>query len=286
MSNALCIRGGGLATTGAGLVTIDVLLDGHSVRTRQGIVGFCTVLLVEGQQRTLFDVGHVGRRNVVLEALRQRGLTPDDIDNVVVSHAHWDHAQNLDVFANSKILIHPAERKYAQAPHPNDWATPAWSGSMLEHERERIVEIDEGFVIEPGVEVLHTPGHSVGSISLLAQTDAGACAISGDVLHYSLAAISQRNPVVFWDDAQATDSIKRIVEVADVIYPGHDRPFRVTPEQQIEYLRPLELTLFGVSGDDPGVVFEDAEQTYWVMPGVEEQPERLRSQPDVGAPTG
>lgn len=286
MSNAQCTRGFSPVLIGAGLVTIDVLLDGHSVRTRQGIVGFCTVLLVEGRERTLFDVGHVGRRNVVLEALRQRNLTPEDIDNVVVSHAHWDHAQNLDVFSRSKILIHPSERKYAQAPHPNDWATPAWSGSMLEHERERIVEIDEGFEIEPGVEVLHTPGHSVGSVSLLAQTDDGACAISGDVLHYSLAAISQRNPVVFWDDAQASASIRRLVEAADVIYPGHDRPFRVLPDQQIEYLRPLELTLFGVSGDDPGVVFEDAEQTYWVMPGVEEQPARLQSQPDPSSSRG
>lgn len=258
------------------MVSIDVLLDGQSVRTRQGIVGFCTVLLLEGRERTLVDVGHVGRRNVLVEALRARGLTPADIDNVVVSHAHWDHAQNLDVFGAAKLLIHPDERRYAAAPHPNDWATPAWTGSMIEHERERIVEVDEGFEIEPGIRVLHTPGHSVGSISLLVDSEAGVCAVSGDVLHYSEAALTERNPVVFWDADQASASIKRLVSESDLIYPGHDRPFRVTASRKIEYLRPLELTLFGVDPAEPGVTFEDAVQTYWVMPGSDEQQDRLR----------
>lgn len=257
------------------MVQIDVLLDGQSVRSRQGIVGFCTVLLLEGEQRTIVDVGHVGRRNVLVAALEQRGLTPDDIDNVVLSHAHWDHAQNLDIFRDAKILMHPDERLYAQQPHRNDWATPAWTGAMVENEHDRIVEVDEGFEIESGVTVAHTPGHSVGSISLYVETDLGVCAVSGDVLHYSLAALSQRNPVVFWSDQQATESIKRLVDEADVIYPGHDRPFRVTAGDRIEYLRPLELTFFGVSASEPGVTFEDVPQTYWVMPDIEEQPALL-----------
>ena len=78
------------------MVKIDVLLEGQRFKSRQGVVGYCSVLLFEGRQRTLFDVGHVGRRVVLLEALEQRGLSPADIDTVVLSHAHWDHAQNLD----------------------------------------------------------------------------------------------------------------------------------------------------------------------------------------------
>jgi len=256
------------------MVSIDVLMDGQSVRSRQGIVGFCSLILVEGRERTLVDVGHVGRRNVLIAALAQRGLTPGDIDNVVVSHAHWDHAQNLDLFGAAKLLIHPDERKYAGNPHPNDWATPAWTGDMVEHEWERLVEVEEGFEIEPGVRILHTPGHSVGSVSVLVDTEDGRCAISGDVLHYSEAALAERNPVVFWDDEQASASIRRIVAESDLIYPGHDRPFRLTASRKVEYLRPLELTLFGLAPSDVSV--EDVVQTYWVMPGVEDQPARLR----------
>lgn len=253
------------------MATIDVLLDGLRARTAQGLLGYCSLLLVEGEQRTLVDVGHVGRRNVLLEALARRGLAPDDIDTVLLSHSHWDHAQNLDAFGTSRILMHPDERRYSQAPHRNDWATPAWTGAMLENEAERIVEVDEGYEIEPGVRILHTPGHSVGSISLAVATDEGTAVVTGDVLHYATAALTRVNPIVFWNEQQATDSINRLVNMADVIYPGHDRPFRVTGDGEVEYLRDFELTVVNVDPDDPGFSVTSAPPAAFVMEGIEEQ---------------
>lgn len=253
------------------MVNVEVLLDGHRVRTGEGMLGFCSLLLVEGQGRTLIDVGHVGRRGALLDALTQRGLTPGDIDTVVLSHAHWDHAQNLDLFDASTILLHPDERRYAKAPHRNDWATPAWTGAMLSHEDPRIVEVDEGYEIEPGVRILFTPGHSPGSISVVADTDDGVSVITGDVLHYSAAALTRKNPLVFWNEEQATQSIDRLVGLADVIYPGHDRPFRITAAGEIEYLRPFEITLVNVDPDDPGFSIDRTVPAPYVMPGIEEQ---------------
>jgi glyoxylase-like metal-dependent hydrolase (beta-lactamase superfamily II) len=252
------------------MATIDVLLDGLGARTEQGLLGFCSLLLVEGEQRTLVDVGHVGRRTLLLDALAARGLTPADIDNVLLSHSHWDHAQNLDAFASSRILMHPLERRYSAKPHRNDWATPGWTGAMLEHEAERIVEVDEGFEIEPGVRVLHTPGHSVGSISLAVDTDDGTAAVTGDVLHYASAALTRKNPIVFWSEEEATTSINRLVDLADVIYPGHDRPFRL-PAGDIEYLRPYEFTVVNAKPDDPGFSVTSAPPAAFVMEGIEEQ---------------
>ena len=55
---------------------IDVLLHGLPFRMDVGVIGFCSVVLIEGKQRTLVDVGHVGRRTVLQAALQQRGLTP------------------------------------------------------------------------------------------------------------------------------------------------------------------------------------------------------------------
>lgn len=253
------------------MATIDVLLEGQRFRTTQGVIGYCSILLVEGEQRTVIDVGHVGRRVVLLDALERRGLASDDIDNVVLSHAHWDHAQNLDVFARSRILMHGDERRYAKAPHRNDWATPGWTGAMLSHEDPRIVEVDEGYEVETGVRILHTPGHSVGSISVAVDTSDGVAVVTGDVLHYGTAALTRQNPIVFWDDEQATKSIERLLDLADVIYPGHDRPFRLTATGELDYLRPYDLTLVNVQQDDPGFSVEQAPPAHWIMPGIEQQ---------------
>lgn len=250
------------------MVKIDVLLDGQPLRTTQGIVGFCTVVLIEGAQRTIVDVGHVGRRMPLKAALKMRGLTPADIDNVVVSHVHWDHAQNLDIFPDARILVHGSERRYAANPHPDDWATPAWSGRMLEIQR-RIEEVEEGDEIEPGVRIIHTPGHSVGSICVVAETEQGLAVVSGDVLHYGVAALTRKNPVVFWSEREASLSIDRVVEMADVIYPGHDRPFRLV-DGEVEYVKPFELTLAGVHAQMEGLSFDMTPYGGYILPGIKD----------------
>ena len=241
--------------------TIDVLLDGYPLRTDVATPGFCSVVLVQGQKRTLVDVGHVGRRTFLQEALKQRGLTPADIDVTVMSHAHWDHSQNFDLFDHAPMLVHPLERKYAHKPHHNDWATPRWTGAMIEFQ-SRVQEVEEGYEIEPGVWLMHTPGHSPGSIAVMVETNDGVCAVTGDVLHYSNVALSRVNPLVFWNEEQATRSIDRIVggrgchlpgprpplphgqggdRVHDALPPGHLRPGPQRPRRHVRPLAPPPL---------------------------------------------
>ena len=49
----------------------------------------------------------------------------------------------------------------------------------------------------------------------------------------------------------------RLVDLADVVYPGHDRPFRVA-DGQTEYLSAFSFTLTGVARDNPGLRAEPA----------------------------
>ena len=248
---------------------IDVLLHGFRFNTDAGIPGFCSVLLIEGKKRTLVDVGHVGRRVVLENALKERGLTAADIDMVVMSHAHWDHNQNFDLFEHAPLLMHPWERKYAQHPHKNDWSTPKWTGAMIER-HPTIVEVEEGYEIEPGVRVIHTPGHSPGSVCIVVDTDEGRCVLTEDVLLFAGQALTRTHPVVFWNEQQAIKSINRVLDEADIIYPGHDQPFRVV-KGKIEYLEPMRLTITGISKEEPGLVFGEATSSIYIMPGIEEQ---------------
>jgi glyoxylase-like metal-dependent hydrolase (beta-lactamase superfamily II) len=254
--------------------TLDVLLHGTSIRTDKGIAAFCSVVLVEGRTRTLVDYGHVGRRNALIKALADRGLTPGDIDQTVVTHAHWDHVQNFDLWLDKPLLIHPDERRYAQVPHRNDWATPAWTGAMLEIHPD-IVEVDEGYEIEPGVRIMATPGHTAGSNCVVVDTPDGTAVITGDVLHSASIALKGQCSAIFWNEAQARDSIARIMATADVIYPGHDRPFRIV-DGKPQHLAELELEVSGLDPTSPLIRFTNPTREEWVMPGIEDQvPERL-----------
>ena len=257
---------------------IDVVLDGFGINTDTARIALCEVILIEGTSangepvRILVDPAHVGRRTFLVEALASRGLTPDDIDMVVLTHGHWDHAHNIDVFAHAPLYLHPDERRYCARPHPNDWATPAWTGDILE--RMQIHEIADGDELIPGVGVVDLPGHSAGSIGITVQDEQGLSLIAGDALHYAGTALTRQPPLIFWDVGQAQASVDRAVMMADVIYPGHDRPFRLTADREIEYLRPFSLTITGTLPDRPGLRFDDTPRPSWVMPGLEDQPRR------------
>ena len=247
------------------MATVDVLLDGFSFRTNKGSPGFCSVTLVESDGRLiLVDPAHVGRRRELGAALEQRGLSEASIDAVVLTHAHWDHAQNFDRFAEAPVLLHPRERSYASAPHENDWATPAWTGLALEtHQLQEVVEGDE---IASGVRVIELPGHSVGSIGLVVETAAGTVCVSGDAVHSTWVLESRQPPIVFGSLSQARESVAKALSAADIIYPGHDQPFRIT-EDGADYLEPFALTITNLEPDREGLRFDSSPMSTWVMEG-------------------
>jgi len=254
---------------------VEILLQGFSLDTNVGLAGFCMVTLVEGvdangdRKRILFDPAHVGRRTLLWDALAKRGLGPKDVDGVVLSHSHWDHIQNIDVFDHAPIMIHPYERAYSLQPHRNDWATPAWTGTILE--RQKLVEVSDGDQLLQGVRVIDMPGHTPGGIGLSVETGAGLSVIAGDALHHARVALLGENPLIFWDRAAARDTIARVRKIADVIYPGHDRTFRVTKDNTIEYLEDFQMTISNVCDSLDDLDFEVTKPSQWIMPDIEEQ---------------
>ena len=249
---------------------IDVLMEGYSVGTDVGIIGFCSVLLIEGEKRVLFDSAHVGRRTYLLAQLEARGLTPADIDYQVLSHAHWDHVQNCDLFEGAPLLVHERELRYAHRPHPNDWATPKWTGAILD--LLETVEVGEGYEVMPGCRVIDLPGHSPGSIGLEVETDEGLCLVVGDAIHNAAVALRGQNPLIFWNEEQAAASIRRCVQSGALIYPGHDQPFWIR-NGEVRYRSEFRMTLTGVGPNKPGARFVEnpPPREPWIMPGIEEQ---------------
>lgn len=218
-------------------VSIQTVLQGYSLSSNLGSFAFCGITLIKGTKTTLVDTGHVGRRSILTERLKALGYGVNDIDQVVLTHAHWDHSLNIDVFPNAEILLHSNEREYVRNPKAEDYATPRYVSAMLESSKLR--EVHEGEEIDDGVRVLSTPGHSKGSLSLLVEQADGAAAVCGDALPNSLSVASHMPRLVFWNVEDAQRSIRTLLERAQAFYPGHDRPFRVDGSR-IHYLQPAE----------------------------------------------
>lgn len=236
---------------------IQTLLQGSSLNTSQGGIAFCAVNLIEGPdasgglRRVVVDTGSAGRVQALAQELSRRGLTGSDIDAVVLTHAHWDHMQNLDLFSRAAFFLHPAELDYIADPHPHDHATPRWTRAVLD--RYDIRTVVEGSELMSGVEVLAVPGHSAGTIALKVSTADGTAVITGDSVQSGLVAQRRRNPLVFWDVEQADRAIGRVIGLAEVIYPGHDRAFRMSTAGALEYLQEFELTVTGPTGELAGM---------------------------------
>ena len=99
----------------------------------------------------------------------------------------------------------------------------------------------------------------------------GVAVIAGDAIQNSTVAVQRRNALVFWDDMLASRTISKLLEIADIIYPGHDQAFRIDAGNKAEYVQEFRLTLTYVSPSQPGLNFdENPGPDHFVMPGIEQ----------------
>lgn len=216
------------------MANLDVLTYGFSFVTDQGGLGWSTIsLLTVGDRHMLIDTGPASRRPMLLQALRRHNLTLEQIDTVILTHLHWDHCQNTDLFRSARILLHPRELDYARNPNRGDTSAAWYIADMLG--KMNVEAVSDGDSVAEGVAIIDTPGHTKGHISVLAQVAGDKVLVAGDALPDS-GTVKRGMPVnIFWDVEDATESVQKMLDASQVFYPGHDRPFRLDGDQ-ISYL--------------------------------------------------
>jgi len=158
---------------------------------------FVNVIIVFGDKITLIDTGVKGSENTIFDYIRQNGYSIADIDRIILSHAHPDHigsAARIKELTGCKIVAHEGERAWIENIELQNQERPVPGFFNLV---DRSVIIDEfvvnGQVIDLGkkitVEVLHTPGHSSGMLSLLFREEGvlftgDAIPLKGDIPNY------------------------------------------------------------------------------------------------------
>ncbi|MFH1156255.1 MAG: N-acyl homoserine lactonase family protein [Pseudomonadota bacterium] len=112
------------------------------------------------------------------QGLALYGLTPDDIDIVIHTHLHADHCENDYKCSNARFFIHEKELQRIHDPHPLDYRY--LEDYILEiEENNQIIVVRGDTEILPGIQVVHTPVHTDGGLTLLIETTRGTAAITG-----------------------------------------------------------------------------------------------------------
>ena len=238
------------------MAKLDILTYGFAFTSDQGALGYSTVSLLEvDNRRILIDTGPAARRSWLLKALEDRGLGVEDIDTLVLTHLHWDHCQNADLFPGARVLVHPKELDYAKNPNPADGNSATYFLDVLR--KLKVEPISEGDAIADGISVIDTPGHTKGHISVRLEVDGEAALVAGDALPDG-GAVSRGVPYnIFWDVNDATESVEKMIDGSSLFYPGHDRPFRLT-DGNIDYLggpEQIEFVTSNEGGAAPKLVY-------------------------------
>jgi len=126
----------------------------------------CNAYLIDGPQRVLIDPGHRNLFEHVRRGLEQLDLTIRDIDVVICTHAHPDHLEAIPLFKEKPALF---------TLHQDEWQWMTTVGKQMSaafgidlDEFRPDFFLKEGTLSLDGLElkILHTPGHSPGSIVL------------------------------------------------------------------------------------------------------------------------
>jgi glyoxylase-like metal-dependent hydrolase (beta-lactamase superfamily II) len=168
--------------TNAPLEQVKALLASQNLPTDYIDVPYTPFLLINGDQRYLFDTGFAdngppttGKLAANLAAV---GLKPTDINNVVLSHFHGDHINGLRnkagqlVYPNARVHVPATEHAFWMDDARMEAAPPAMKGAFMGVRRalgnlggDQLVKFESGAAVAPGITSVaafgHTPGHTL-----------------------------------------------------------------------------------------------------------------------------
>jgi hydroxyacylglutathione hydrolase len=177
----------------------------------------CNSFLIDGPARVLIDPGHRELFGHVEQGLRELGLGVADIDLVICTHGHPDHLESIPLFKNGKTRV---------ALHQTEWEWISTVGRQMAAAYGIDIDsfnpdffLNEGELSINGLDfqVIHTPGHSPGSVCLY-WPDHKAL-FTGDLVFKQGVG---RTDLPGGNGDQLKDSIKNLTHLeVEYVLPGH-----------------------------------------------------------------
>ncbi len=233
---------------------VDILVHGYPGKSVcHGSLGFSTIAAVRtGERMALVDVGSFGQRGIILERLAALGLTPEDVTDVVLTHAHYDHALNWVLFPRARVVIGAAELSWSLG---EPWGrTPVPELYVRELDQSpQVVRAADGDEVFPRLTAHLAPGHTPGSLVYVLDAGERDIVFTGDACKNRAELLSKTADMTY-DPSVSRATIERIRDLwsrrpGSVLVPGHDLPM-VLEDGHPRYLGVREAAIRAWFGED------------------------------------
>ncbi len=189
-------------------------------------------LIVNNDEIILIDTGLPGNSSKITKYLENTlKRSPQDINTIVITHNHFDHVGSLSKIkeiTGAKVAIHPADADFIRGK--GNHVGGAFANAMIKLLKiiyqskpvEPEILLSEGDLIGD-YQVIHTPGHSPGSICLY--NPKNKAIFVGDNLQYTKGKLQSPGEKLILEPAKYEESIKRLLDYdIEVILTGHTAP--------------------------------------------------------------
>ncbi|MGE4303190.1 MAG: N-acyl homoserine lactonase family protein [Novosphingobium sp.] len=186
-----------------------------------------------------------GGHPALIAALAAQGLEPGDISHIVLTHLHFDHADNLDLFPQACVVVQRAELMAAIDPVPSQriyyWKSTI-DNLMARKRPAELLLVDGDHDLFPGIKLLSVPSHTEGMQVVIVSTEKGKAALVSDLGdHYrywfpadlraterpqrSLTGAFLTGNIRSESERDWQKAMARVLSHSDIVVPAHD--FRI-----------------------------------------------------------
>lgn len=193
---------------------MEVAPDVHALR----LIGV-NAFLIEGDEVTLVDAGHRGSGVMLRRQLAALGHQVTDIKRIVCTHGHPDHiggVQEIARASGARVLMHPADMERLRIRFREVIKGRPAPGAIIAYLTQAPTDVlpaqdGDELPVLGGLRVLHTPGHTPGSICLYSETR--RLLIVGDLLQRLRGQVTLPNYFFTDDMTLARRSIARLADL-------------------------------------------------------------------------
>jgi len=185
---------------------------------------------------TGFDpaVGQARGRTVLVEpaaALTQLGVAPERVEQVVITHLHYDHIGNLGLFPAAEFIVDELELDFWTGPYGakeqfarhNDAA--GMEALVAARDRGAVTAVGPEHEVADGFRVQRLGGHTPGQQIVRLETGDGEVVLASDAIHFYLE-LERDWPFAIHHDLEemyrAYDALRALRDEGAVVVPGHD----------------------------------------------------------------